>query len=271
MKITILGAGVGASHFTKTNINCLPPAFLVEWEDQKLLFDCSQAVDIRLEKMGIDYASIHYVAISHPHPDHCAPIHFLQSVYLKGLWGGDIYKNNELTFFGPDYLIENFQTMWDMYVHDKKGAYLDWPHIQLLSMSDGKKHHSIGNGTITAQKVYHAFGKCDTVSYRLETPEGIVSYSGDTGDCEGIRTVSKNVDLFICEASAPTTDPSAPTQYGHLNPFTAGIIAKETGVKKLLLFHYTGLESDEIILNDVKRSGFLGEIILAKDFTTLSL
>lgn len=273
MKVTILGAGVGASHYLPgKNINQYPPAFLIEWgTDEKILFDCSQAVDQRLEKMGTDYASIHHVAISHPHVDHCAPIHFLQSVFLKGLWGGEKFKNNELTFYGPDFLIDNFQALFDIQTPNNEGEMYEWPKVSLVPMSTTHDKKKVFSATLEARKVHHGFGKCDAVSYRLEAPEGVVVYSGDTGDCDGVREMAKNADLFICEASASIGDFDAAKNYGHLNPETVGNIAKAGNVKKVILFHYTGLDDDEAMIADVKKSGYNGEVIAGKDLQVITL
>lgn len=272
MKVTILGAGVGGSHYLdKKDVNQYPPAFLVTWGNQKMLFDCSQGVQNRLEKMGNDYSDIHHIAISHSHPDHCAPIHFIQSVYLKGLWGGERFKNKELTFYGPGHLINNFMTLWNIYNPNLKDSFLPWPKITLVPMSSTSQIYTIDSGKLSAKKVYHGFGKCDAVSYRLETPEGTIAYSGDTGDCDGIRQVAQNADLFICEASARVGDTKFKTEYGHLDPYTVGYIAKNANVKKLLLFHYTNLDSDNAMITEVKRSGYNGEVIAGKDFQTIAV
>lgn len=266
MKITILGAGVAASDYLKgDNVNRYPPGFLVTWgEDNQLLFECSTGIDRRLEDAGYDYADIHSIAISHPHPDHCAPIHFYQSVFCKGVFGGT--KNQQLTFYGPDYLIDNFDTNFSLYVPDWETKRFEYPAVELVAMSQGDKVISIGDGKLSAKKVYHAWGKCDAVSYRLETPEGIVAYSGDTGDCEGIRAIAQGADVLICEASARIGDMDSPKGYGHLTPSVVGEIAKEAGVKKIILFHYTGLDSDEAMIEEVKRVGFTGDVIAGKDF-----
>jgi len=272
MRVKILGAGVGAFHYLPDwHGNRYPPAFLVEWgKGEKLLFDCSQAVDQRLESVGVDYASIHHVAISHAHPDHCVLIPFIQSVYLKGLWGGEPFRNNQLCIYGPDSLIENIPTLWNVYIPDREGKYFDWPRLELIPVSTGEKKYTFGDAFLSARPTYHAFGKCDAVAYRLETPEGIMAYSGDTGDCAGVREIARDADLFICEASARVGDFTSPKSYGHLNPYTVGDIAKNANVKKVVLFHYTGFDNDDEIIDDVKKAGFKGEVTMGKDFQEIS-
>src|SRR5690348_640384 len=101
MKITALGTGTCAYTIPrdKSTLRRKPPAFLVQWGDEQLLFDCSAQVNERLSMVGVDYATISRIAISHTHPDHCALVHFLQSVFCEGIWGGP--KNNRIEVFGP--------------------------------------------------------------------------------------------------------------------------------------------------------------------------
>lgn len=271
MKIIVLGAGVTTSHYLpEQNFNLWPPAFFVTWDNEALLLDCSQAVQQRLEHMGIDHSKIHHIAITHPHPDHCAPIHFLQSTYVKGLYG-EQFKNKHLTFYGPDYLIDNFQTLWNIHLPERINQYFDWPKLSLMAMSKGDKSITIGSGVLTAKKVYHGWGRCDAVAYRLETPRASIAYSGDTGDCDGVRQIAKNADLFICECSGRVGDSLSKSEYGHLDPYTIGDIAAQATVKKLVLSHYTGLDSNEAVINEIQRAGYRGEITFAKDFSTISI
>ena len=270
MNIVVLGAGVAASHYKKgSDTNIYPPGFLVQWgEGEQLLFECSEGVRFRLEKMGIDYASIEHVAVSHAHPDHYAPLHLVQSLYCKGLWSDTGYGTQSFTLYGPDELIADFPTLWNIHLPQKEGYYPGFD-LGLVPLSDGISRQ-IGTASLQAAPVYHGFGKCPAVAYRLQTPEGIVAYSGDTGMCAGITTIAKGADIFICEASAKVGDTTSATEYGHLDPATVGNIAKDAGVKTLLLFHYTGLDTDDAIRASVREAGFRGELILGKDLTRLS-
>ncbi len=271
MKITILGAGVGATNFTAecTGVNRFPPGFFIEWGDgEHLMFECGEGVRFRLDDMGIDYTRIAHIAVSHPHPDHYAPIHFIQAVYCKGIWGGEQFKRDTLSIYGPSQLIRDFWLLWNIHLPEMNGQY-EWPDITLTDMVN-TSNVQVGSATLRARSVYHAFGTCDAVAYRLETPEGIIAYSGDTGDCEGVRQVAEGVDVFICESSGRIGDTAISHEYGHLDPATAGAIAGEAKVKTLILFHYTGLDSDADIRSAVLESGFQGTLILGKDLTTLS-
>lgn len=291
MKLAILGAGTGASQLPNIP-DRQPPTFLVEWGNgggaaatrgdgmanrgkapagatQKILFDCSEGVRFRLAQAGYDYAGIHHVAITHAHTDHNAFLHYLQSVYLKGAWSGEQFKNDEMHLYAPRHIIKNLPELWRFYFQQPGEPFYKSPALKFHIMPD--ETAIIGNGKLSAVKVHHEAGFSDAVAFRLETPEGIFVYSGDTGECEGIRAISQDADLFVCEASARIGDEQSATNWGHLNPRQAGAIAKNGGVKKLILFHHTGLDSDEAMLADCRASGFANEIVIGQDFQVLEI
>lgn len=262
MKLTILGSGTCASQLPGIP-NRYPPGFLVEWGNEKILFECSEGIRFRLEQTGYDFADIHHLAITHAHPDHYALAHFLQSVFCTGIWGGT--KNTLLNIYAPRDITEKFSQLQEYYFSYPKN--FENPKLNLVTLPSNPI--ILSRASLTAAHVYHDFGKIESLAFRLETPEGIFVYSGDTGDCPGIREISKEADIFVCECTASINDNNAPTKYGHLNPRTAGDIAKQSNVKQLVLFHYTGLDSDADMLDDCRKSGFSGEIILAKDFAVI--
>ncbi|MFY9457380.1 MAG: MBL fold metallo-hydrolase [Candidatus Spechtbacterales bacterium] len=147
-----------------------------------------------------------------------------------------------------------------------------WPKLvfhPMVSKKDGAIVSTavrIDDSKLVAYSVYHGFGKVDALGFRLETPEGTFAYSGDTGVCEELSALAYEADIFVCEASARVGDYKASVEYGHLTPRFAGEIAKKSDVKKLVLFHHTGLDSDEAMLEDCRLSGYKGELVIPKDF-----
>lgn len=265
MKLTILGSGSCANQLPGESKNRFPPGFLVEFGQIKILFECSEGIRFRLEDAGYDYADIHHLAISHAHADHYALIHYLQSVSCKGIWTRT--KNENLNIYCPKSITDQYPTLMKLHFPDLTGGFL-FPKLKFFSMPAAEPV-KIGDASLTAEKVYHAFGRIEALAFRLETPEGVFVYSGDSGDCPGIRKICAGADIFVCEDSALLNDKKAASGYGHLSARDAGNIAKNGKVKKLVLFHHTGLDSDEKIKSAVTESGFAGEAIIAKDFLTI--
>ncbi|MEK6862301.1 MAG: MBL fold metallo-hydrolase, partial [Nanoarchaeota archaeon] len=183
-----------------------------------------------------------------------------------------------LIIYCPDQIARDFPAYWNIHLPEFEGRYYPFPKLTFRPMSSEKEQFTIGNGRLSARRVYHGWGKTDALAFRLETSEGTFVYSGDTGDCRGIREIVKYADIFVSECTIPLREIKTQDdiyklskEYGHLNPYLAGEIAKNGNVKRLVLFHYIGLDSDEAIIKEVKRSGYTGEITVGKDFQTIEI
>lgn len=268
MKLTVLGSGTCGSQIAGVE-NRQPPAFVVQSDSQTIMFDCSEAVRFRLEQAGFDYVKINHVCISHCHPDHYAFVHFLQSIGCINSWLGP--HNERIDLYAPRQITETFDTLWAMYTpDDPKREKRIWPVLELHPMSNpDMQERKIGAHKLTSYSVYHGFGNVDACAFRLEADGKVFVYSGDTGECDGIRKAAQGADLFLCEASARIDDLENPYKYGHLTPKVAGDIAHKAGVKHLVFFHYTGLNSDEDMIANCRESGFAGQLTIAKDLQGL--
>ncbi|MBL8150913.1 MAG: MBL fold metallo-hydrolase [Blastocatellia bacterium] len=104
------------------------------------------------------------------------------------------------------------------------------------------------------------------MSYRIETEDAVVVYSGDTDYCESIVDISKDADLGLLECSSPDEAKIA----GHLTPGLAGKIAREAGVKHLVLSHFYPVCFGADILGQCQKE-FQGKITLAEDLMRFTL
>lgn len=259
MQVTVLGSGVCASGLPRIP-DRQPPGFWVTWDGGHLLFDVSEGVRFRLQHVGVSYVNVEHIAVTHPHADHYVLPPLLLAMFCQPQWGGP--KPEALHVYAPNVIVESWPTLFKIHVpeapapgdHCTEEGFV-WPKLYWHTMS-GCQQASIGNATLMAADVYHGFGRCPALAFRLETPDGIVVYSGDSADCEGIRQITRNADLFISEASGMVGHREAAKRYGHLTPFDAGHIARGSGVKKLLLTHYPGLDSDEAMVWDCRKSGY---------------
>ncbi len=75
-----------------------------------------------------------------------------------------------------------------------------------------------------------------TLGYRLETGGRIIAYCPDTGYCENAVTLAREADLLITECAYKEGQSSE--SWPHLNPETAGRIAREAGALRLALTHF---------------------------------
>jgi len=263
MKVTILGAGT-CGNIPGVN-DQMPPGFLVEFGGEHLLLDCSELIRLRLTKIGFDYGNIKHIAITHAHQDHCALAHFVQSHLCVRTWTNR-KTDVDIHVYCPTQIAENFKSVWNFHLPGKKERLLPFAKLNFHPLSNTNQTCKIGSGVLSARNVYHSYGEVDSLAFRLETPEGILAYTGDSGDCPGLREAAQDADLLITEASARIGDNIASSGYGHMSPADVGRVASESDVKKVVLVHYTSLDSDADMIADCRSTGYKGEIVVGKDF-----
>jgi ribonuclease BN (tRNA processing enzyme) len=86
---------------------------------------------------------------------------------------------------------------------------------------------------------------------RFTDPSGAVFvYSADTGICDAVYELARGADVFLCEASW-THSPGNPPDL-HLSGTEAGRIAREVGVRELLLTHIPPWTSRDAVLAEAE-------------------
>lgn len=74
------------------------------------------------------------------------------------------------------------------------------------------------------------------LGYRFEVENKKIAYCTDTGVCENLAELAKNADLLIAECSLKSGQLSK--EWPHLTPEDAAKVARDSGVKKLILTHF---------------------------------
>lgn len=90
----------------------------------------------------------------------------------------------------------------------------------------------IGDCQVTAVPVRHAV---PAWGVRVESPVGVLAYTGDTGWSDDLRELADGADLLLCEATRREPD-NGP--HGHLSATEAGCLARLAGVGELVLTHF---------------------------------
>jgi ribonuclease BN (tRNA processing enzyme) len=107
--------------------------------------------------------------------------------------------------------------------------------------------------TLGALKVVPRVVTHPTESYCLRITDSSgasLVYSGDTGMCDALLEQARGADVFLCEASW-THSEKRPRNL-HLSGTEAGRVAKQAGVRELLLTHIPPWTSREDVISEAK-------------------
>lgn len=247
MKVTLLGTGSPVPM-----INRASSGYLVEIGDEMLVFDHGAGAHENFLRAGKRAVDLNTVFFSHLHTDHC--LDYPRLVHSRWDQGAD--QIPDLKVYAPAYM----QRMTDL-LFGENGVYhndLDGrmnsegsqavfknrggvlprkrPAPDVTALYDGQVIES-DNWKITVRKVYHQPHQIEPYGFRIETDDGVLVYSGDTGPCQGILDLAQDADLLIhmCYFVSGTFV-KRPTSSGHME---SARIAAESNVKTLVTTHFT--------------------------------
>ncbi|OGD98501.1 hypothetical protein A3A49_00155 [Candidatus Curtissbacteria bacterium RIFCSPLOWO2_01_FULL_38_11b] len=218
MKITFLGTNGWYSSPTGDT-----PCIVIDSKDQYVILDAGNGI-YKLDRFINDHKPVS-LFISHFHLDHVSGLHTLAKFNLKQ--GIDVYigegraKDFE-TIVNPPFTVG--------YKPKPENIIILKTEIRLHELSQKVKNIPY---KVVAIKQHHAYVDH---GYRIELEGKTIAYTGDCGFTDQARTLAKGVDLLICECSNKKTD--EPDLWGHFDPKQAGNLARESGVKQLILTHF---------------------------------
>ncbi|MEN8114475.1 MAG: MBL fold metallo-hydrolase [Actinomycetota bacterium] len=240
-RLTVLGSSGGTP--TRTN-----PAsgYLLQTEGMAFWLDAGTGTFMELAR-HVDPGTLEGVILSHIHVDHCTDIFGLYG-YLGFGPSGEIPipvlvppgAAEHLAAFARAGEEHVFHTVLDL-VEVDAGATVK---IDDVSISFGDAVHPV-----------------PALVTRVDTPDGSVVYSGDTGPGSDLQSMAQGADLLLCEASIAGERDERSYPY-HLTAHEAGRLAHEAGVRTLVVTHLaSGLDPDVALAEAGIEFG--GEILYA--------
>ena len=87
----------------------------------------------------------------------------------------------------------------------------------------------------------------------------------DTGLCDNVYALAAGVDVLVIESTFLAADAELAAQVGHLTAGQAAAVARESGVRLLVLTHFSQRYPDPTRFLDEARAEFDGPVVLAED------
>ncbi len=118
------------------------------------------------------------------------------------------------------------------------------------------------------------------VGYRVETPDGVVVISGDTVVCDEMTELATGADVLVYEAMRFAEVRLLPAHLQfildyHADTVEIGRQARNLAVPTLMLTHLIPSprsdEDEAAFVDDVRSSGYEGEVVVARDLTSVVL
>ncbi|GAB3954341.1 MBL fold metallo-hydrolase [Streptomyces sparsus] len=243
MKLTVVGC---SGSFPSAESAC--SSYLVEADGYRLLLDMGNGALGELQRHCGLY-DLDAVVLSHLHADHCIDMcaYFVARYYRHE--GG---RCAPIPVLGPAGTEQRLTT-----------AYADTPSDKAMSevfdfRTLASDTFELGPFRITTALVAHPV---EAYGFRIEHGNSVLTYSGDTGECEALDGLARDADLFLCESSFTHGKEDVPDL--HLNGLEAGRCAQRARVGRLVLTHIPPWTDPQVNLRDA-RTAFDGPVELAR-------
>jgi ribonuclease Z len=258
-----LYAGLAGTGAPFPDMNRVGPCIVVEAGGRLYIVDAGPGSARNIGLMGFDIAKVEAILLTHFHSDHIAE---LGEMMLQHWAGGSNTKPMDV--IGPkgvETVVEGFNRAYSLdagYRVAFHGAATVPPSgaggtARPFSLSSAEDASVVlvdeGGVKITAFKVDHS-PVSPAVGYRFDYKGRSLVVSGDTLPCQSLKRQSQGADVLFHEAQQPSLIKMINDQAGlspnpsvakitadipryHTSPEEAAKIARDAGVKHLLLYH----------------------------------
>ncbi|HEY0716446.1 MAG TPA: ribonuclease Z [Streptosporangiaceae bacterium] len=272
--------------------------YLLRWDGAGLLFDPGEGTQRQMLLAGVRASEINRICVTHFHGDHCLGLPgVLQRISLDRVahdvichypaGGQEFFERLRHAAYFHDLATVRQHPVTDEPVLAEPGP---WrltarplshrvPTVGYqLAEPDGRRMQpgrlaALGIsgpdiGRLARDGSLETGGRRVTLEQVSEPRAGQrFAFIMDTRLCDSAFALAEGADLIVCEATFLDTDAELAPAYGHLTARQAGQIAAESGVRTLVLSHF----SQRYAHRDPRRFGdeagavFGGEIVVAAD------
>lgn len=281
------------------------PSTLLIVNGREYLVDCGIGTVRRLVEAGVDSSRIKTIFFTHLHADHDMG---LADVMANDFFeGGGAGKAGAFNIYGPPQTKQLVDAAFQ-FISVGFRPFAAAPPTQYRMRGDAFVSpfvvHEVtrpglifddGNIRVTAAENSHYVmipaatrPRFKTYSYRIQTPDGAILFTGDTGPTGGMPALAKGADVLITEASyrdSKDLDQSinARASRNHLTPLATkrfhdhftfehldadeiGRIAAKAGVKTVVFYHYNPAdEADRAAYVSGVKKNFAGPVFAPSD------
>ena len=250
------------------------PALAVLAGEHRFLVDCGEGTQRQILRSGIGFKKLNRILLTHAHLDHILGLGGLVSTFAHWenidqleIWGGKATLNRvEALLFGV--VLDYERLPIDILLHElERGMFFEAKEYTARAFP--VTHRGSGCfGFSFEERTHRPFlvekaealgvpagpersqlvrGEPVTLADgRIIAPEAVLGDAvpgtklvciGDVGRTDNLRDEVANADVLVIEATFLEADADAARSFGHLTARQAATLARETGVKHLILNH----------------------------------
>jgi len=274
-RLILLGTGGGPRPNKMRNQS----AWVVIVNNIPYVVDCGGGVSRQLVFAGVSLAALKHIFITHHHSDHNLEYgNLIYNAWASGFKG-------RIDSYGPPPLEKMTKAFFELNAYDiniripDEGRSPLAPMVHVHEISENGPVMQDENVKVTAALVNHP-PVVPSFAYRFDTAKTSIVFSGDTTPVDSLIKLAKGADILVHEvlhkpslarllARVPNADRLLQHIVdSHTTHIDVGKVAKEAGVKTLVLTHFVPTDDPSVteeMWTEGPRQNFGGKIIVGKD------
>jgi len=272
--VTLLGTGA-----PPPVLNRFGPSTLVEAGQQKFIFDAGRGAMQRLHQLGIPFADISGMFLTHHHSDHVVGF---PDLWLTGWIGRPWGKRNvPLPVWGPEGTTQMMEHLTKAFAVDIRVRSHNYPldGVKLLptEIAEGVLFDQDGI-KVTTFKVDHFAERLPAYGYRIDYKGRSAVLSGDTTFNENLIQHARGADLLVHEVTAASGSAAENAEQlkrisaNHTTPQQAGEVFTRVKPRLAVYNHlllFGGAKPEDLI--PATRKNYSGPLLVGEDLMRIEI
>lgn len=246
--------------------------YFLKWEDEGILFDPGEGTQRQMTFADVATSDIDRVAMTHFHGDHCLGFPGVVQRFCLDKVGRDIdvfFPSGGGCYYESLMRASLFQSCvnfracpveGDGVLMESRGMRLYCGALEHRAPCFGYRveepaartvcmgrlaEYGIAEGVMVGRLKREGRLKLDDgreillEDVSVERPGQSFAIVMDTRPCEGALALARGVDVLLCEATYLDSEERQAYEYMHMTARQAAVLAREAGVKKLVLSHFS--------------------------------
>jgi ribonuclease BN (tRNA processing enzyme) len=264
--VTIIGSGAPQYNAKRSG-----PSALIQHHGRHLLVDMGNGTQARLNELGLSPRSLDALLLTHHHLDHNEE--FIPILLHRQISGGDV------DIVGPPGVARLVDFAGDFYKEDaayrmgRRGRTSDEAGKARVREVTGGERFMLGEVQVTTAEVPHSI---KTVAYRFDAGGKSIVISGDLTYSTNLVELARGADVLVLDAGGALVRQGMRQGGGDRQPAAhpsaqdVRNMARQAGVKKLVLTHIVGTNIDEPATIQSIHEVYKGTVLVGADLLQIA-
>jgi ribonuclease Z len=271
--------------------------YLLRWDDETILFDPGEGTQRQMTLAGVTVSPLTRICVTHFHGDHSlglpgvlqrisldrvphpVAVHFPPSGlefyqrlrYATSFWdNADVRPEPVGAGWSAETRAGRLSALPLWHSVESYGYRLVEPDRRRM-LPDRLAAHGISGPAVGELQRTGRLGDVTLDDVSVVRPGQRFAFVMDTGLCDNVFALAEGVDLLVIESTFLSEDRDLAGLVGHLTAGQAGAVARQAGVRTLVLTHFSQRYPDPARFLDEARAEFDGEIVVAEDLMRIAV